>query len=232
MILKYLVVIPARSGSKGLPGKNIKNMCGKPMISWTIEHALSSQHINRVVVSTDSEKIAKIALSYGAEVPFLRPSNLAKDESTTESVLEHVVSYYEQNGDFVETVILLQPTSPFRIKNQLNKAILQFEDENSDSLLSVCESKHFFWKKQKEPLALYDYKNRPRRQDILDHDVLFQENGSIYITKKKILMETHNRLGGKISLFIMKPEESIEVDTLLDFKIISLLLKENLHHVY
>lgn len=226
MTLKYLAIIPARGGSKGILGKNLKEVNGKPLIAWSIEHALSSPEIQQVIVSTDNEEIARVSEDYGAEVPFIRPIDLAQDATPTEPVLIHALDFYEKQGYFFDAVILLQPTSPFRKQSTLSKAIKEFENSNSDSLLSVCENHHFFWKNKAKPEALYDFQNRPRRQDISEFDRWYRENGSIYITRVDILRKNNNRLGGKISMFVMTEEESWEVDSAADLKIASVLMSE------
>lgn len=226
MTLKYLAIIPARGGSKGILGKNLKEVNGKPLIAWSIEHALSSPEIQQVIVSTDNEEIARVSEDYGAEVPFIRPIDLAQDATPTEPVLIHALDFYEKQGYFFDAVILLQPTSPFRKQSTLSKAIKEFENSNSDSLLSVCENHHFFWKNKAKPEALYDFQKRPRRQDISEFDRWYRENGSIYITRAHILRKNNNRLGGKISMFVMTEEESWEVDSQADLKIASALMSE------
>ena len=227
MTLKYLAIIPARGGSKGVLGKNLKEVNGKPLIAWSIEHALSSPEVQHVIVSTDNEEIAKVSKDCGAEVPFIRPIDLAQDATPTEPVLIHALDFYEKQNYFFDAVILLQPTSPFRKKGSLSKAIIAFENGNSDSLLSVCENHHFFWKSQAKPEALYDFQNRPRRQDISEIDRWYRENGSIYITRADVLRKNNNRLGGKISMFMMTEEESWEVDSHADLKIVSALMAED-----
>lgn len=225
MTLKYLAVIPARSGSKGILGKNLKEINGKPLIAWSIEHALSSPEVQHVVVSTDSEEIAKVARNYGAEVPFIRPIDLAQDLTPSEPVLRHAIEFYEKQDCLFDAVILLQPTSPLRKDAALSRAILEFERSASDSLLSVCENHHFFWRNKIEPEALYDFRHRPRRQDISEMDRWYRENGSIYITRTDILRKSNNRLGGKISMFVMTEEESWEIDSQADLEIVSTFMR-------
>lgn len=226
MTLKYLAIIPARGGSKGILGKNLMEVNDKPLIAWSIEHALTTPEVQQVIVSTDNEEIAKVAKDCGAEAPFIRPIDLAQDRTPTEPVLIHALDFYEKQGYFFDAVILLQPTSPFRKQSALSKAIKEFESSDSDSLLSVCENHHFFWKSKAKPEALYDFQNRPRRQDILEIDRWYRENGSIYITRVDVLRKNNNRLGGKISMFVMTEEESWEVDSHADLKIISALMAE------
>ena len=211
-----LAIIPARGGSKGIPRKNIRPLCGKPLIAYTIEAALDSKYIDRVVVSTEDEEIAGVAREYGAEV-IERPPELADDFAPTEPSLEHVARYMEEiEGYRTDVMVLLQPTSPLRNSQHIDEALKTFFTSKYDSLLSVCLSHIFLWKLDNgEPLPLnYDFQNRPRRQDKQPE---YRENGAIYITKCDILMSEHNRLGGKIGLCIMPAEDSWEIDTEFDF---------------
>jgi CMP-N,N'-diacetyllegionaminic acid synthase len=223
--LKFVALIPARGGSKGVKDKNIKLINGKPLILWTIEQAKSCADISRVIVSTDSAQIAKLALEAGAEVPELRPNHLALDTSTTEEAMLHALDSWV-NGDDDDVIVLLQPTSPLRFPNSINKAIAHFKKEQADSLVSVCESHAFFWRQPESPEALYDYQRRPRRQDILPKDKAYRENGSIYLSKHWVLKKHNNRLGGKLSMFCMHEQESFEIDSLTDFSIVSTLMQE------
>ena len=224
--MKNVVIIPARSGSKGIPGKNIKIIAGKPLIAWSIANACTSRHVDRVIVSTDSNEIADIAKEFGAEVPFLRPESLSDDFATTESAMIHVLNLLESNEGYIpDNVVLLQATSPVRENDSIDQAIEYFISSGSDSLLSVCEFWHFLWEDNKNLIALYDYESRPRRQDIDPKQIRLKENGSIYITKSELLKKTKNRLCGKIGRFIMQEEDSFEIDKPLDWLVIEAILK-------
>lgn len=225
---KNLVIIPARGGSKGLPNKNINSIAGKPLLAWSIEQALASAGIDRVLVTTDSKEIAEIARSYGAEAPFMRPAALATDTATTESAMIHAIEWLECNENYKpDNVILLQATSPIRYKNAIDNALEEFTAQKADSLLSTCEFWHFLWQERHAPSALYDFKNRPRRQDISPQNLKFKENGSIYITDKEVLMHSKNRLGGSVAMYVMSDEESIEIDTQLDWMLAETILNNS-----
>jgi CMP-N,N'-diacetyllegionaminic acid synthase len=224
--LKVLAFIPARGGSKGLPGKNIKMLAGKPLIAWSIEQAKASTLIDRVIVSTDCPEIAKIAIQYGAEVPFYRPENIAGDNATTESAMLHCCEYLKERDELPDYIVLIQATSPIRSIDQFDKALVYIKNNDFDSLLSVSKSHRFTWNKQADkPVASYDYMKRPRRQDISEADQVFLETGSFYITRINRFLETKNRLCGTIGLFETPEDESYEIDTIVDFTICEEILK-------
>ncbi|MDB4828654.1 acylneuraminate cytidylyltransferase family protein [Gammaproteobacteria bacterium] len=226
-----VAIIPARSGSKGIPRKNIKIIAGKPLIAWSIELALKASCIDRVIVSTDSPEIAEVAILYGAEAPFLRPQKLSDDNATTESAILHSLEWLEENENYIpDNIVLLQATSPVRSDKSIDRAFKIFFDNEADSLLSVCQFWHFLWqaKNNKATHALYDFKNRPRRQDISSKEIKFKENGSIYITKSELFKKNRNRLCGKICTFLMSEEESFEIDTHLDWSINETILMKRL----
>jgi len=214
--VSILAIIPARGGSKGMPRKNLRNLIGKPLIAYTIEAALKSMKIDRTVVSTDDEEIAEAARECGAEI-IMRPSELAGDLVPMEPVLEQVLDYLEKTQDYkAEVIVLLQATSPLRNSQHIDQALEVFLKSKYDSLFSVCPSHALIWKVgEKGPYSLnYDFQDRPRRQD---REPEYRENGAIYVTKYDILRRYHNRLGGKIGLYIMPEENSHEIDSQYEF---------------
>ena len=215
--------IPARGGSKTVPGKNIKEFAGKPLIVHSIEYALQSKLIEEVVVSTDNSKITKIANSVGARV-INRPEELATDTATTESAIHHYLNKFSKKPDIV---VLLQATSPLRPKGSLDKTLTHFMNGGYDSLLSLSPTHRFFWrvKEDKTAYAEYDYLNRPRRQDMKPEDMRYVENGSLYIFTKEHFEKTENRLGGKIGYVEWPEDYGMEIDTEVDFQCVEKIFK-------
>jgi N-acylneuraminate cytidylyltransferase len=217
-----IAIITARGGSKGIPGKNIKSLGGKPLIAHSILDALEAQQVDRIYVTTDDPEIAQVSTDYGASI-IHRPAELANDTASSESALIHALTEIEKSGINPELIVFLQCTSPLRTGLDIDRAIEQMRAENADSLLSVSPSHRFLWQKvDNEAQSInYDYRDRPRRQDL---NPQYMENGSIYIFKPWVLKELNNRLGGKISLFVMDEDQSWEIDSLQDFRYIEFLM--------
>ena len=219
--INVIAIIPARGGSKGIPGKNIKNFEGKPLISHSIEYAQDSKLVREIYVSTDDQQIAHISKTAGAKI-IKRPAELATDTSTTESAIKHALNNIDNLPDII---VLLQPTSPLRPDKSLNKALNIFLKTNCDSLLSISPTHRFFWNLSNNIIKPeYDYKNRPRRQDIKKNDIRYVENGSLYIFSYDHFMKKKNRLGGRIAHIVFKEKYSYEIDTQNDFLFIENLM--------
>lgn len=221
--MSSLAIIPARGGSKGVPGKNLRAVAGKPLIAWSILRAREAEAIDTVLVSTDDPEIAEVSRAFGAEVPFVRPANLATDQAPTEPVMLHALDWYAERGKIFDTIVLLQPTSPLRLPGTIDAAFRQFNDQQADSLLGVVENHHFFWRRTEPVEALYDFRNRPRRQDIHPDDRLYRETGSIYISRVDMFRRSANRLSGSIALFVMDEVEGWEIDSEADFSVLDAL---------
>lgn len=215
---KTVAFIPARGGSKGVPGKNIKPFMGKPLLIHSIEFALNSENVSGVYVSTDDSEIAAIARQSGAEI-IDRPAEIAGDKATTESAVKHGIEWMDKNGENPDIMVLLQATSPLRPADSLNQALEKFEKYHLDSLLTISPTHRFFWHVDGEnAVAEYDYLNRPRRQDMTEKDIRYVENGSFYIFTVEHFKKIGNRLGGKIGYQVLPEEYAAEIDTLLDFE--------------
>jgi len=226
---KILVIIPARSGSKGLPGKNIKKLCGRPLIAWTIEQAKSYENIDRIIVSTDDLKIADIAKRYGAEVPFIRPADLANDTASTIDVIFHAINWFKKHeGYHPGYIMLLQPTSPFRTAEDIKNSITILRNKNTQAVVSVCETDHHPWWSNTldKDNSMKDFL-RPgilnkRRQDL---PIFYRINGAIYLSEKEYLYENNGFFGPDTFAYKMSKERSIDIDTELDFKFSEMVMK-------
>ncbi|HPN89397.1 MAG TPA: acylneuraminate cytidylyltransferase family protein, partial [Candidatus Paceibacterota bacterium] len=219
--MKILGIIPARGGSKRVPNKNIKMVGGKPLIAWSIESALKSD-LDRLVVSTDDEKIARIAKKYGAEVPFLRPGELSGDKLGIEPVLKHALEWLLEKENFKpEAVALLMATAPMRRPEHINQAIKIFKNKKADSVISVIEAKansnpHWLLKKDsKDQLVLFTGKPLTkiitRSQDL---PVCYSRNDIIYVLKPKNLYDkTPNLYGKKTELLVMDDFYNVDINT-------------------
>jgi CMP-N,N'-diacetyllegionaminic acid synthase len=222
---EVLAIIPARGGSKGIPGKNIYPLAGKPLIAYTIEQALAASRVTRIVVSTDTEEIAAAARRFGAEV-VRRPENLSGDEASSESALLHCLDHLRAGEGYEpDLVVFLQATSPLRTAADIEQAVATLEHAEADSLFSACPQHGFVWRLGADNAAPlnYDPRHRPRRQ-VAPEDVT--ENGSIYVFKPWVLAELACRLGGKIAVYRMAWLDSLQIDEPEDIPVVEFLLRQ------
>lgn len=223
----YLVVIPARGGSKGIPGKNSKPLSGKPLIHYTIEVAAELFPLERIFVSTDDVKIQELSKELGLNVPQLRPAHLATDTSSSREVLLDILEQKKQKGEKIDTLILLQPTSPFRIADDIVQAV-QLYDENLDMVVSVKETKtnpyfNLFEENLEGFLEKSKTGNFTSRQEV---PVAYEFNGAVYIINTKSLIDKEIGSFKKIKKYIMPKERSIDLDEPLDWDIAEMMLEK------
>ena len=215
---KIIAIIPARGGSKSIPKKNTKILGFKPLIAYPIELAKSIKEIDRIIVSTDNKSIAEIAKEYGAEVPFLRPKELAQDNIPTLPVLQHTIKFLEENENYkADIIILLYPTCPFLKKKSVIQGINKLKNENINSIISVSEDYGRYWiynKNKNQYIVLYPEKRVNRQY----YKPLYKENGAIYFSKYKTLMNDNKIVDDKkVDFIIMNENEIIDIDTPKDW---------------
>jgi len=227
---RFLAIIPARGGSKSIPNKNIMAICGKPLIAYTIDAGKKSKYIDEIIVSTDSDVIKVIAEQYGANVPFLRPDELSNDTSKSIDVVMHVIEYYKKNNVSFDYVILLQPTSPLRTFKHLDAAIEKLIESNKTSLVSVCEA-------DENPVLMRSIENEKlkevisfegtnlRRQDL---PTFYIFNGALYINSNEMILSSKKFVDENTIPYVMDKESSIDIDTMLDARLVELIIKENI----
>ena len=226
----FLGIIPARGGSKGLPGKNIKELCGKPLIAWSIESGLKSKYLDEVIVTTDSKDIANIAKQYGASVPFLRPDVLASDTATSFDAIKHTIEFYKNEFDKeFDYIVLLEPTSPLREARDIDIAIEQLFNSNADSIVGICKTEDqnpafLVFKNEKDFISGYENHDMKvlRRQDI--KDVYFFE-GTIYISKTDVLLNKKNFYHENTIGYVVPKYKSLEIDDIDDFIMVEAIMK-------
>lgn len=219
LIVKNIAIIPARSGSKGVKDKNIRMLNGKPLMAYTIEAALNSKQFTCIHVSTDSEEYAKIAVQYGAEVPFLRSKEMASDTASSWDTVREVLRRYKELGQEFDTIALLQPTSPLRTEKDICNGYQILKDKNADSVISVCKAEH-------SPLwcnilpedggmdgFLQTDDNAPRQKLA----AYYRLNGALYIIRTSVILENRDIYQRNSYACRMSQERSVDIDTELDF---------------
>lgn len=223
--MKILYLIPARGGSKGIPHKNIKQLNGKPLIQYSIDVARQLAKDNDICVSTDDSEIKDVVENLGLSVPFLRPTYLASDTATTSDVIIHALEFYNNQGKKYDVVVLLQPTSPLRTVQNVKDCLAAYDD-TLDMVTTVKESSvsAVLCKENQEGfLEQVIGSNNVRRQDA---EQFYEYNGAVYVINTKAIKE--KGLGGftKIKKCIMEAENSVDIDTMLDWKFVEVLVKE------
>lgn len=227
---KILAIIPARGGSKGIPGKNIKLLCGKPLIVYTIEAALRSKYLDRIIVSTDDEEISRISKKSGAEV-IERPAELAQDNTPTYPLVEHVTKHFKKTEQYnPDAVILLQPTSPLRTTDDIDRAIELFLSNKCESVISVFEVGQTVYISLKmvgkflQPIFSKKFFIQGQRQIL---PKAYITNGAIFISSLSNLHRYKNFYNKKVLPYIMPLEKSVNIDHKVDFDLAELLIKKN-----
>ncbi len=233
--LKVLAVIPARGGSKGLPGKNLKLLNGKPLVSYMIRAALGCELVDKVVCSTEDEKIAEVAKGCGAEVPFLRPAEYATDSSPLNPALIHAMNFYDEQDWRVDLILSLQPTSPLITSNIIDSAVRVYLEAKCDSVAGVTIISHghpYRAKKLVDEKRLIDFCpefNGDRVINRQERPPAYAYNGAIYLRTRELLENWTGKdagLGQDCRAIIVEPEKSINIDSEFDFKLAELIMKD------
>lgn len=215
-------MIPARGGSKGIPRKNIRLLGGKPLIAWTIEAARQSRLLSRVILSTEDEEIAAVARQWGVEVPFLRPAELAQDDTPTLPVVEHAVRELQRQGNSFDAVCLLQPTAPLRKAAWIDGCIRLLEETGADAVVTVCRipaEYHPWWSLMKDDQGWLRFSSGgavpARRQDL---PPAFYREGSVYVTRSRVILEEKSLYGSRLAGWEVSSEETVNLDAESDWR--------------
>lgn len=228
---RIICVIPARGGSKGLPRKNVLQICGKPLIAFTIEQALSSSYPDTVIVSTEDEEIAEISRSCGAEVPFMRPIELAQDDTPITEVLLHSLSWYENKEQSFDIVVMLHVTSPLRTVEDIDNCIIKLVEENAENVFSVTPSYRnpYFNMIEISGGKVVQVKTGsfPSRQSAPE---VYDLNASVYVWWKDVLVKKPAVYFENSRVYIMPRERSVDIDDEIDFELVKLLMEKKHGH--
>jgi len=227
--MSAIAFIFARGGSKGLPGKNIRSFMGKPLIAWSIEQALAVKRIKRVIVSTDSAEIAAVALDSGAEVPFIRPKELAQDDSPEWLAWRHALNYVkEADGKLPEILISIPATSPLRLPLDIENCLDAYGKGDVDSVITMTSAHRspYFNMVKKKPDGNVELINKPqlaiaRRQEA---PLVYDVSTVCYVVKSSFVLERNSIFEGRVRGIYVPPERAIDIDTLLDFQIAQYLM--------
>lgn len=229
--MKKIAIIPARGGSKRLPGKNIKNLCGRPLIEWSIEAALKSKLFDRIIVSTDSDEIREISIRAGAEVPYLRSPELASDTATTNDVVTDIVKWLEGTGVVVSTIMILQPTSPLRTETDIVNAFDLMVEKKAKAIVSVCEVEHpiQYCNVLEDDLSMDNFIPATSIKRTQELPIYYRLNGSIYLFNRDYVSNINNIYSKGTFAYIMNRFNSIDIDEKIDFELAEILLSKRIN---
>ncbi len=221
--MRVLGLIPARGGSKGVPRKNLRRLNGKPLLQYTVEAALAATRLSRVILSTEDEEMAEAGRRCGVEVPFLRPPELARDETPMLPVVRHAVASLEAGGDRYDAICLLQPTNPMRRATDIDACIELLENSEADAVVTVLRvpseyNPHWvYFRGAGDYLHLSTGESTPitRRQEL---PPAFHREGSVYVTRRDVLMEGHSFYGTRLAGYLMDASLSVNIDTMEDWE--------------
>lgn len=219
-----LGLIPARGGSKGVPRKNIRELDGLPLISYSIRAGLNATPIDSLVVSTDDDEIAQAAETHGARVPFMRPPELATDGAPTAPVITHALETLRSNGEYYDTFVLLQPTSPLRTSTHIEEAYSIYQESGAESVFSAYPTYETRWKSSPEGAQKLNYTDASKRRQ--DREPEFVVNGAVYVTDVDQFLQTGETITGMTEIYEMTERESIDIDTPFDLWLAEQLLTE------
>jgi CMP-N,N'-diacetyllegionaminic acid synthase len=221
--MRVLAIIPARGGSKGVPRKNIRLLRGKPLLQYTAEAALAAERLDRVILTTDDAEIAEVGRQCGLEIPFLRPPELARDDTPTLPVVQHAVRKVEEKGERYDAICLLQPTNPFRRAEDIDACIDLLEEKQADSVVTVLavppeHNPHWVFFRNADGtlhLSTGEATPIPRRQDL---PPAFHREGSVYVVRREVVMDQNSLFGSKIAGHLIDATRSVNIDTPADWE--------------
>lgn len=229
--MKYLALICARGGSKGLPGKNIMNLNGLPLVAWSIKVAKEVDRISKIVVSTDTKEIAKISMNYGAEVPFIRPKYLSEDESSEWEVWKHCIKFFQDKKYHFDGLVIIPPTAPLRNFQDINNCINEYEKGDYDAIITVTDSHrnpyfNMIKVNQDNTSSLVISKNKKyiRRQDTPE---VYDMTTVAYVVRPKFVLEEDGIFDGLVKSVHIPLERAVDIDTIFDFEFAKYLISKN-----
>ncbi len=216
-MLNVLGLIPARGGSKGIARKNVRPLCGKPLLQYTVEAARAAKHLSHIALSTDDEGIARVGRNCGVDVPFLRPVELAQDSTPTLPVVQHALRWFEEHARFFDAVCLLQPTNPLRRATDIDRCIELLEETGADSVISVLAvpseyNPHWvYFQAADGSLSLSTGERTPisRRQEL---PPAFHRDGSVYVTRRDVVLNAGSLYGNRTIGYVVTPDASVNID--------------------